>query len=63
MLAVTTPTLLLNGIETWPGLREANARLAKALPAARHQELAGGAMHTPPPEPTAEAVRAFLHHG
>jgi pimeloyl-ACP methyl ester carboxylesterase len=63
MLAVTTPTLLLNGVETWPGLREANIRLAKSLPAARHQELAGGAMHTPPAALTAEAVRAFLHKG
>jgi pimeloyl-ACP methyl ester carboxylesterase len=60
MLAVGTPTLVLNGVETWPTLREAAAALAKDMPAARHEEVPGGAMHTIPPEATAEAVRAFL---
>jgi hypothetical protein len=60
MTAVTTPTLVLSGAATWPGLRAAAVDLADALPAARHLELPGGENHTIPPAPTAAAVREFL---
>lgn len=60
MTAVTTPTAVINGAETWPGLRTAAIRLAADLPSAQHIELAGGAHHTIAPEPTAQAVREFL---
>jgi pimeloyl-ACP methyl ester carboxylesterase len=60
MTAVATPTLVLNGAATWPGLRAAAVDLAARMPAARHHELAGGENHTIPPAATATAVREFL---
>jgi hypothetical protein len=60
MTAVHTPTLVISGEETWPDLRTAAAALAGDMPAARHEEVPGGAHHAIPPAATADAVRAFL---
>jgi pimeloyl-ACP methyl ester carboxylesterase len=60
MTAVTTPALVLNGAETWPRLRDWCSALAKSLPTARHEEVAGGANHGIPVAATAQALRAFL---
>ncbi len=60
MTAVTTPTIVLSGAETWPDLRTAAVDLATSMRAARHVEVDGGANHTIPPQATAVAVRDFL---
>jgi pimeloyl-ACP methyl ester carboxylesterase len=60
MAAVTTPTLVLSGAETWPALRDAARALADRLPAATHREVPGGENHGIPPEATAAAIRDFL---
>lgn len=60
MAAVTTPTLILNGAETWSNLRDAARVLAGRLPGAEHRELPGGENHGIPPEATAAAIREFL---
>jgi pimeloyl-ACP methyl ester carboxylesterase len=60
MLAVDVPTLVLNGAQTWPMLREAAQALAGAMPAARHMDVPGGADHGIPPAATAAVLRPFL---
>lgn len=57
--AAEVPTLILHGAGTWPGLRQAAADLAAAMPRAQHFELADGAHHDVPVESTAAAVRRF----
>ncbi|GAB3743350.1 alpha/beta fold hydrolase [Microlunatus parietis] len=54
------PMIVLNGAETWPGLRELAAGLAAQVPGMRHLEVPGGENHTMPPAATAEALRTFL---
>jgi pimeloyl-ACP methyl ester carboxylesterase len=56
MTAVTVPTLVVTGADTWPGLIEA----AKALPIGRHVEVPGGADHDIPVAETAAVIREFL---
>jgi pimeloyl-ACP methyl ester carboxylesterase len=58
MVAVTVPTLIMNGSETWPVLRDAAHRLAKLMPRARHVEVPA-ANHDIPTHETASEVRAF----
>jgi alpha-beta hydrolase superfamily lysophospholipase len=60
MTAVSTPTLVLNGAQTWPALRASAVSLAAALPAGRHVELPGGADHRIPTAATAAALRDFF---
>lgn len=60
MLAVTTPTLVLTGEQTWPILREAAQTLVGLLPAARSADVPGGANHDIPAAATATLVRKFL---
>lgn len=60
MIAVTTPILVLNGIETWPEVRQMSINLAGMLPAAEHLELPGGQNHEIPVASTAAALREFL---
>lgn len=57
---VDTETLVITGAETWPGLRDAAARLTKELAHARQVEVPAGANHTIPAAATADAVHAFL---
>lgn len=63
MLAVATPTLILNGADTWPALRAAATALGAEVAGARHVELPGGAHHTIDPASTATAVRTFIAGG
>jgi pimeloyl-ACP methyl ester carboxylesterase len=63
MAAVTTPTLVVNGARTWPGLVSAARTLAGILPQARHREVAEGMDHDIPVEATAAVVREFLAAG
>jgi pimeloyl-ACP methyl ester carboxylesterase len=56
---VSTPTLVLNGSDTWPILRTSAQRLAAELPGARHEELPS-TDHDIPVAETATALRAFL---
>ena len=60
---LTTPTLVVNGAETWPALARAAARTAAELPAGRHLEVPGGANHTIEPAATAPLVARFLREG
>jgi pimeloyl-ACP methyl ester carboxylesterase len=60
LTAVTTPTLILSGAQTWPKLSKAAHALADATPAATHREIATGQHHDIPPVETAQAVREFL---
>ncbi|REE97855.1 alpha/beta fold hydrolase [Thermomonospora umbrina] len=61
MTAVSTPTLILSGAETFPFLRDAAVALANAMPSsARHVELPGGRFHHLAAEPAAEALRLTL---
>jgi pimeloyl-ACP methyl ester carboxylesterase len=60
MTAVSTPTLVLNGAQTWPALRASAVSLAAVLPAGRHVELPGGADHRIPTAATAAALRDFF---
>jgi pimeloyl-ACP methyl ester carboxylesterase len=60
MIAVRTPILVLNGVETWPEVRRRSEALAAMLPAAERREVPGGQDHTIPPARTAAAMRAFL---
>jgi alpha-beta hydrolase superfamily lysophospholipase len=60
MTAVTTPTLVITGAETWPGLRTAAAALADDMATGHHEEVPGGAHHAIPAAATADAVRSFL---
>jgi pimeloyl-ACP methyl ester carboxylesterase len=60
MVAVRTPILVLNGVETWPEVRQRSKALAVLLPSAEHREVAGGHNHEIPPAPTAAAMREFL---
>jgi len=57
--ALTTPTLVLDGSASPPWMREASARLAATLPAARHVTLAGQT-HDVDPAALARAIAAFL---
>jgi pimeloyl-ACP methyl ester carboxylesterase len=56
MTAVSVPTLVLTGADTWPALREA----ARSLPIGRHVEVAGGENHDIPVEATAALVRELV---
>jgi pimeloyl-ACP methyl ester carboxylesterase len=57
MTAVTVPTLIMNGAQTWPVLRDAAHRLAKLMPDARHVEVPA-ANHDIPTAETAAAIRS-----
>jgi pimeloyl-ACP methyl ester carboxylesterase len=57
---VPVPALVMNGIATWPQLREAARALAAALPEGRHEEVDGGEGHGIAVEPTAAAMRRFV---
>ncbi|MCA2214014.1 alpha/beta fold hydrolase [Jidongwangia harbinensis] len=63
MAAAATPTLVVNGAGTWPGLASAARTLATLLPQARHREVPAGADHDIPVEATAAVVREFLADG
>jgi pimeloyl-ACP methyl ester carboxylesterase len=56
MTAVTVPTLIVNGSQTWPVLRDAAHRLAKLMAGARHVEVPA-ANHDIPAAATAAAIR------
>lgn len=56
MAAVSVPTLVLTGADTWPALRQA----ARALPVGRHVEVAGGENHDIPVDTTAALVRDLV---
>jgi pimeloyl-ACP methyl ester carboxylesterase len=56
MTAVSVPTLVLTGADTWPALKEA----ARALPLGRHVEVAGGENHDIPVEATAVLLRELV---
>jgi pimeloyl-ACP methyl ester carboxylesterase len=58
--ALTTPTLVVNGAQTWPVLARAAVRTAEALPEGRHVEGPGGVNHTIEPAATAPVVARFL---
>jgi pimeloyl-ACP methyl ester carboxylesterase len=58
MVAVPVPTLIVNGSQTWPVLRDAAHRLAKLMSGARHVEVPA-ANHDIPPAETAAAVRSL----
>jgi pimeloyl-ACP methyl ester carboxylesterase len=60
---LTTPTLVLNGARTFPGLARSAGLTAAALPKGRHVEVPGGAHHTIEPEVTAPVVAEFLREG
>lgn len=60
MLAVKVPTLILNGIETWPKLATGARNLAAMMPAAQYREVPGGENHGISPADTANALREFL---
>lgn len=60
---VTTPTLVMNGAQTWPALARAAVRTAETLPKARHVEVPGGVHHTIDPAVTAPVVAEFLREG
>jgi pimeloyl-ACP methyl ester carboxylesterase len=60
MSAVTVPTLIISGADTWPKLKNAAGLLAAALPTAGRAEVPGGENHEIPPGPTAAVVRDFL---
>jgi pimeloyl-ACP methyl ester carboxylesterase len=60
MLAVTAPTLVLDGEQTWPALRQSSVALAAAMPAARYVEVPGGANHQIPVQATAAELRTLL---
>jgi pimeloyl-ACP methyl ester carboxylesterase len=59
MAALTTPTMVLNGTETWPFLRESARSLAGAL-SAEHREVPGGQNHDIAVAATASALREFI---
>jgi len=61
--SVTTPTLVVNGAQTWPQLAAAAARTAAELPKGRHLEVPGGMHHTIEPGVTAPVVAEFLREG
>jgi pimeloyl-ACP methyl ester carboxylesterase len=58
-----TPTLVMNGAQSWPALASAAARTAAALPKGRHVEVPGGMHHTIEPAVTAPVVTEFLREG
>jgi len=60
LAAVTAPSLVLNGAETWPALRQAARAVADALPGARHRILPGGQNHEFDPAVVAPALEDFL---
>lgn len=60
MTAMTVPTLIIAGAQTWPKLGDAARRLAAAIPTAHRAEVPGGENHEIPPGPTAAVVRDFL---
>jgi pimeloyl-ACP methyl ester carboxylesterase len=57
MTALTLPTLIMNGAQTWPVLLDAAHRLAKLMPGARHVEVPA-ANHDIPTAETAAVIRA-----
>jgi pimeloyl-ACP methyl ester carboxylesterase len=60
MTAVTTPTLILTGAETWLTLRAAADGLAAAMPGATRLDVEGGRDPDIPPAQTAAVLRRFL---
>jgi pimeloyl-ACP methyl ester carboxylesterase len=60
---VATPTLVISGAQTFPGLDRSAELTAAALPKGRHVEVPGGAHHTIEPEVTAPVVAEFLREG
>jgi hypothetical protein len=60
MTAVTTPTLILIGAQTWPKLAQGARALAGMMPGAQLREVAGGQDHDIPTLATAAAVRELL---
>jgi len=60
LAAVTAPSLVLNGAETWPALRQAARAVADVLPGARHRILPGGQNHEFDPAVVAPALEDFL---
>jgi hypothetical protein len=60
MTAVSTPTMVLTGAQTWPLLASAARHLEAALPNARRTEVEGGENHGIPADTTAAAMRDFL---
>lgn len=60
---LATPTLVVNGAQTWPVLARQATSTAAALPNARHVEVPGGAHHTIEPGVTAPVVAEFLRAG
>jgi pimeloyl-ACP methyl ester carboxylesterase len=60
MAAVTTPTLVMTGAQTWPVLAAAASRLTEVLPNVSRIEVEGGENHGIPAEQAATAMRDFL---
>jgi hypothetical protein len=60
MSSISTPVLVLTGVETWPGLRTSARGLTGRISGARHVEVPGGQNHEIPPAATAAALRPFL---
>lgn len=60
--SIRTPTLVMNGSKTDPRLKEAARAIARAIPGARHHELAGQT-HNVKPEVLTQAVVDFLDSG
>jgi alpha-beta hydrolase superfamily lysophospholipase len=61
--SLPTPTLVINGAQTWAPLARAAVRTAAALPKGRHLEVPGGMHHTIEPHVTAPVVAEFLREG
>jgi pimeloyl-ACP methyl ester carboxylesterase len=60
MTAVTTPTVVMTGAQTWPVLAAAARELAETLPGARRVEVEGGENHGIAAGPTAAVIRDVL---
>ena len=60
MCAVTVPTMVLTGAETWPNLSAAAVGLAGSMPAAKYLQVPGAANHDIPVEQTSAIMRSFL---
>lgn len=60
MTELDTPAVVLNGAESWSGLRTSAAALSKQLRNAQYNEVPGGADHGIPAEATAAVLDTFL---
>jgi pimeloyl-ACP methyl ester carboxylesterase len=58
--SLPTPTLVINGAQTWEKLATAAVATAAALPKGRHLVVPGGMHHTIEPDVTAPVVAEFL---